>query len=82
MEKVNNMAPEFRKEAYRRFWMVKGSLACHLWDDADIIAMHDSYLTRLWHNEESYIAEEGFESAWNNLVFDVSKIAVLGGHFD
>ena len=55
------MSPEFRKEAYRRFWMIKGHLACHNWSDEDIISMSDSYLKRLWHNEEAYIHKDGFE---------------------
>jgi hypothetical protein len=75
---------KFRREAYRRFWMVKGSLACHLWNDNDIITMHDNYINRLWHNEESYIAEEGFEAEWQKLYpnFSIDDIAILGGHFD
>ena len=45
------MTPSFRKEAYRRFWLVKGHLGCHTWQDKEIIAMHDSYFRRLWNNE-------------------------------
>ena len=30
--------------------------------------MHDSYLFRLWHNEEAYRYEEGFEEAWEALM--------------
>jgi hypothetical protein len=44
--------------------------------------MHDSYLKRLWNNNENYIHEEGFQEAWELLILDVSGIAVLGGHFD
>ena len=62
------MSPEFRKEAYRRFWMIKGHLACHNWSDEDIISMSDSYLKRLWHNEEAYIHTEGFEEAYQKLL--------------
>jgi hypothetical protein len=62
------MTPEFRKEAYRRFWMIKGHLGCDSWQDKDIVSMHDSYLFRLWHNEEAYRYEEGFEEAWEALM--------------
>ena len=62
------MSPEFRKEAYRRFWMIKGHLACHNWSDEDIKSMSDSYLKRLWHNEEAYIHKEGFEEAYQKLL--------------
>jgi hypothetical protein len=46
--------------------------------------MHDNYINRLWHNEESYIAEEGFEAEWQKLYpnFSIDDIAILGGHFD
>jgi hypothetical protein len=80
--KLGRMDQSFRKEAYRRFWLIKGHLACHNWSDKDIIEMHDSYLKRLWNNNENYIHEEGFQEAWELLILDVSGIAVLGGHFD
>jgi hypothetical protein len=57
---------KFRREAYRRFWMVKGSLACHLWNDNDIIT------------EEGFEAE--WQKLYPN--FSIDDIAILGGHFD
>ena len=64
------MTPEFRKEAYRRFWLVKGHLACHTWKDKDIISMYDSYFKRLWNNESGCLElyEEGFEEAYNKII--------------
>jgi hypothetical protein len=63
------MTTEFRKEAYRRFWLVKGHLSCHQWEDKDIISMSDSYLKRLWNNESGCLDEyeAGFEEAWRAL---------------
>ena len=65
------MTPEFRKEAYRRFWLVKGHLACHTWSEEDIISMDDSYFKRLWNNESGCldIYEEGFEEAYEALTW-------------
>jgi hypothetical protein len=64
------MTDEFRKEAYRLFWLVKGHLGCHDWQDEDIIKMHDSYFRRLWNNESGCldIYEEGFEEAYEALI--------------
>ena len=64
------MVPENRKEAYRRFWMVKGHLACDNWTDQDIKKMHDSYIYRLWYNHEANIHSDGFEEAWEKLSND------------
>ena len=64
------MSPEQRKEAYRLFWLVKGHLACHYWNDKDILKMHDSYFKRLWcmyQGDDISDKMEGFEEAYNNL---------------
>lgn len=71
------MAPEFRKEAYRRFWMVKGHLGCDSWSDSDIIKMSDSYLTRLWYNYDASSREEGFEESWERLTNDKQSNIVV-----
>jgi hypothetical protein len=64
------MTPSFRKEAYRRFWLVKGHLGCHTWQDKEIVAMYDSYFRRLWNNESQCLEEyeEGFEKAYEELI--------------
>ena len=63
------MTDEFRKEAYRLFWLVKGHLGCHNWSEEEIIKMPDSYFRRLWNNESGCldIYEEGFEEAYEAL---------------
>jgi len=75
----------FRKEAYYRFWLVKGSLGCHDWSNEDIIKLHSSYFKRLWNDESGCLDlyAEGFEEAWEKLFpKDVNTVVVLGGHFD
>tara|TARA_B100001094_G_scaffold317027_1_gene358948 strand:+ start:2367 stop:2585 length:219 start_codon:yes stop_codon:yes gene_type:complete len=66
------MTPEFRKEAYRMFWLVKGHLGCHTWPDEDIIKMHDSYFVRNWRSgcdgAPHYEREEGFEEAYEEII--------------
>lgn len=66
------MAPEFRKEAYRMFWLVKGHLGCHTWSDEEIIKMHDSYFVRLWkdgcNGAPLYEYEKGFEEAYEEII--------------
>ena len=66
------MTDEFRKEAYRLFWLVKGHLGCHNWSEEDIIKMHDSYFKRLWRAGSDgaplYEREEGFEEAYEALI--------------
>lgn len=66
------MTPEFRKEAYRMFWLVKGHLGCHTWSDEGIIKMHDSYFRRLWiagcNGAPLYEYEEGFEEAYEEII--------------
>jgi len=64
------MTEQFRKEAYRRFWLIKGHLDCHYWSEEDIISMSDSYLKRLWcmyQGDDMSIWEEGFEEAYQEL---------------
>ncbi len=67
------MTPEFRKEAYRRFWLVKGHLACHTWSEEDIISMYNSYFVRLWkdgcNGAPLYEYEKGFEEAYEALTW-------------
>ena len=67
------MTPEFRKEAYRMFWLVKGHLGCHTWSDKEIIKMHDSYFVRLWkdgcNGAPLYEYEKGFEEAYEALTW-------------
>ena len=66
------MTDEFRKEAYRLFWLVKGHLGCHTWSDKEIESMHDSYFRRLWKAGSDgaplYEREEGFEEAYEALI--------------
>ena len=66
------MTPEFRKEAYRMFWLVKGHLGCHTWSDKEIESMHDSYFRRLWRAGSDgaplYEREEGFEEAYEEII--------------
>ena len=64
------MTEEFRKEAYRLFWLVKGHLGCHNWTDESIEEMHDSYFKRLWckyQGDDMSKVEDGFEDAYQKL---------------
>jgi hypothetical protein len=64
------MTEEFRKEAYRLFWLVKGHLGCHYWTDKSIEEMHDSYFKRLWckyQGDDMSRIEDGFEEAYQKL---------------
>ena len=58
------MSPEEFKEANRLMWMVKGHLIPKEYSEKDIESVLKSYFARLWHNEEAYVNEEGFEEAW------------------
>lgn len=58
------MSPEEFKEANRLMWMVKGHLIPKEYSESDIESVLRSYFARLWHNEEAYVNEEGFEEAW------------------
>ena len=35
---------------------------------ATIVASYDGYFRRLWNNNEAYLHEDGFESAWQQLL--------------
>ena len=48
------------KNACKLFWTIKG----HLPLESTILASADGYFKRLWHNEESYIHEKGWEEAF------------------
>ena len=48
------------KDMYRVFWIVKGYIPT----EENARACYDSYCRRIWHNEESWIHEEGFEEAY------------------
>ena len=58
------MSPEEFKEANRLMWMVKGHLIPKEYSEKDIESVLRSYFARLWHNEEAYVNEDGFEEAW------------------
>ena len=71
------MSPEFRKEAYRLFWLVKGHLGCHEWSDEAIIKMEDSYFRRLWcmyQGDDMSDKIEGFEEAYAELFPDLNSL--------
>lgn len=52
------------KWANKLFWMVKGHLIPNSWSYSEIRKMEHSYFERLWHDEEAYIYEDGFDQAW------------------
>jgi len=77
--------PEVRKEANRRFWLVKGHLIPKTESDETVVGYYDSYLKRLWNNESGCLEdyEEGFEAAYKEreaevLSDELLKVAVLG----
>ena len=53
------------KDKYRVFYMVKGHINTN---HATIVKSYDGYFKRLWNNNESYIHEEGFAEAWQQLM--------------
>ena len=53
------------KEAYRLFWMVKGHFNT---SEETIFQSAPGYFKRLWHNEEAYANEEGFEEAYQKIL--------------
>ena len=66
-----------RKEANRFYWIVKGHLIPESWSDEDVEGIYNSYMKRLWgNNERAVYAEEGFESAWN--ARELETVAILG----
>ena len=53
------------KDKYRVFYMVKGHINT---SHATIVQSYDGYFKRLWNNNESYIHEQGFAEAWQQLM--------------
>lgn len=58
------------KEAARLFWMVKGHL--NVTEDT-VFQSYNGYFKRLWHNEEAYYKEEGFEEAYKSFLDRIQK---------
>lgn len=72
-------SPFVRKEANRMNWIIKGKLIDKSWSDKDIEATYNSYMKRLWGNNENYIHEVGFEQAWKaREAEELESVAVLG----
>ena len=58
-------SPFIRKEANRLNWLVKGKLIDKSWSDKQVEKTYNSYMTRLWgNNERAVYGEAGFETAW------------------
>ena len=58
-------SPFVRKEANRLNWIVKGKLIDKSWSDRDVEATYNSYIKRLWgNNERAEYSGLGFEAAW------------------
>ena len=58
-------SPFIRKEANRFNWLIKGKLIDKSWSDEQVEKTYNSYLARLWgNNERAVYGEVGFESAW------------------
>jgi hypothetical protein len=80
--------PFVRKEANRLNWLVKGQLININESDATVEQLYDSYFKRLWNNtERSEYGSIGFETAYKQREVEVynreiTKVAVLGGHYD
>jgi hypothetical protein len=69
--------------------MVKGHLIPKTEPDDIVEGYYESYFKRLWNNESQCLTEyeDGFEQAYQlreieMLDEEVSRVAVLGGHFD
>ena len=80
-------SPFVRKEANRFNWMIKGQLINRKESDSTVEHIYESYFKRLWNNNENYIHESGFETAWKAreaemFTEEIQKVAVLGGHYD
>lgn len=74
-------SPYIRKEANRLHWIVKGHLIPLNESDSTVEKIYDSYLTRIWGNNEAYVHEDGFSDAWEaryDTDPDISHVAVLG----
>ena len=77
--------PEVRKEANRRFWLVKGHLIPKAESDETVVDYYHRYFKRLWNYESGCLLdyEEGFEEAYKAreaevLNDELHKVAVLG----
>ena len=79
--------PEVRKEANRRFWLVKGHLIPKTENDNTVVGYYESYFRRLWFEGSDgaplYKYEEGFEDAYavreaEVLSDELNSVAVLG----
>lgn len=58
-------SPFVRKEANRLYWMVKGKLIDKNWKDEDVEKTYNSYMVRMWgNNERAEYGLAGFEAAW------------------
>lgn len=73
-----------RKEANRFYWLIKGKLIDKSWSDEDVERTYNSYMTRLWgNNERAVYGERGFEVAWKAreaemLSDELKTVCVLG----
>ena len=67
------------KEANRYYWIVKGQLIPESWSEADVNAILNSYMKRIWGNHEAIVHEDGFERAWDERRKNsLQNTAVLG----
>ena len=77
-------SPFVRKEANRFNWLIKGKLIDKSWSDEQVEKTYNSYLARLWgNNERAVYGEVGFESAWKAreaemLDDELKSVCVLG----
>jgi hypothetical protein len=76
-------SPFVRKEANRMNWIIKGKLIDPSWSDKDVEATYNSYMKRLWGNNENYVHEVGFEQEWKareaeKLSKELELVCVLG----
>lgn len=63
-----------RKEANRLHWLVKGHLINPKASDEEIQSTYNSYLKRLWgNNERAVYGESGFEAAWGQRQIQISQ---------
>lgn len=60
------MTEQQRKFANELHYAVKGHLINPNYNDKEVMAIHDSYFTRLWGNHERLVyCREHFEKAWS-----------------
>lgn len=62
--KSNVILMSIHKEVNRFMWILKGQLVPDGYSQQDYVDTYESYLKRLWGNNENYIHEEGFEEAY------------------